>query len=124
MVAFLLSICLWRKPSECLRRFWCGVWLALVLLLLATLVLPKWSVRAPVVRELVAPPVMESELLPQTIAVPLSDDVPLEVISPKRSIGEILVQAWIAVACLLLLRLFVSRILLYRLRRRLRSSQA
>ena len=117
LVAFLLSICLRRKTSEFLRRFWCGVWLALAVLPLATLVLPKWSVRQPVVREVVAPPMVEMAPLPVTAAVALSFKVPLEIAAPKPSLSQIFVQAWVIVACLLLLRLSVSQILLHRLNR-------
>ena len=76
---------------------------------MATLVLPKWSVRQPVVREVVASPMVEMAPLPVSAAVPLSFEVPLEIVAPKPSRSQILVQVWVIVACLLLLRLSVAR---------------
>ena len=119
VVALVLGFCLRRKTSECLRRFWCGVWLALSLLPLATLVLPKWSVRAPVVSEFTAPHVLQMEPLPATAEVPLPsfDDSLETAIIPQRSLSQTLVQVWAMVACLLLLRLIISQMLLLRFRR-------
>lgn len=52
---------------------------------------------------------VEMAPLPVSAAVPLSFEVPLEIVAPKPSRSQILVQVWVIVACLLLLRLSVAR---------------
>lgn len=120
-IAILVSFCLRGKTSGFLRRFWCGVWLALALLPVATQVLPKWSLALPAVEENSftepVPIALEGETLPSMadFSLPLVRERPV-VVAPKRSWVEMLVIAWGAVASLLLLRLIVSQMLLCRLR--------
>jgi len=109
-LGMLAEVLVWRVASTCRPA-------------MATWVLPKWSVRKPTVREFVPPPMVETVPLPAIAEVALTSfDEPLKSVAPKRSLSQILVKVWAIVACLLLLRLIVSQILLSRLRRRSREA--